>query len=75
MSLMCRSFAVQPPGTYASMQTQCQPNEEKNNMTVSHCISRHTDQHMLPYYGGGDIKMIVLMKNNQSGSLGWNWFG
>jgi len=41
---------IQPPGIYASSQTKCQPNEEKkNNVTVSRCISRHTDQHMLLY--------------------------
>lgn len=37
-------------------------------------IKAHGPTYATIYYGG-DIKMIVLMKNNQSGSLGWNWFG
>jgi len=38
-------------------------------------IKAHRPTHATIYYGGGDIKTIVLMKNNRLDSLGWNWFG
>lgn len=38
-------------------------------------IKAHRPTYATIYYGGGDIKTIVLMKNNRSDSLGWSWFG